>query len=256
MKKISLFCIFAICLSSVMKGYDLRKMEISFHGGLANPVGKFSTAGFSSFDRSSGKLSYNGAKSGFDYGLALSFFPSDYFGAIILFNGASYKFNSNTFSGTINDTKQWETVYSDKWSAFMANAGATFRYPLLDKLQITSRATIGYAHLMSPYYKAQANERRVVWTKEIHSKSAPAFGMGFGIGFKWLLSPGFHLNLMGDYFTATPFKLKNIESVLSTQTTNSLGSSEPTIVEVEKASYNTIQKFSSLNLSLGISFAF
>ncbi|MEG1572466.1 MAG: hypothetical protein RR328_02855 [Bacteroidales bacterium] len=260
-KKISLFCILTICIEFVNaantnNAYNLRKMEIAFQGGVANPVGNFAKEGFSSFNEQTGELSYNGAQAGFTYGLSLSFYPSDYFGAVILFNGVSYKFKGKTFSGiNTNDHRIWNTTFTDKWTSFAAQVGATFRYPLLDWLQITSRATIGYAHLMSPYYKSEAQDKRILWTREVHSKSAPAFGMAFGIGFKWLISPGFHLNLTGDYFTATPFKFKNVESTLNTKSTSLTGDAGPNI-EVSRVKYHTTQNFSSLNISLGISFAF
>ncbi|MEG1498643.1 MAG: outer membrane beta-barrel protein [Bacteroidales bacterium] len=261
--RVSVFSLaFFLCIGVYAGGSftNLKRAELEIHVGTAIPLGPFSQKGFSSYfydaKKAEGTLLYNGAKVGVNYGLSLAFYISDYWGVMLLFNGHSNGLNTNDFSGTDPNSRlgrlNWTTIEVDKWSEFTALAGVTFRYPIIDRLLITSKLGIGYAHLLAPFYKSQAQDKNITYVHEFSPNSEPNFGFGFGVGLKWLVSRSFHLDLRCEYMGALPFKFENAKSAIYLESPLT----EDKVPYGEPSKYAFTENFHSINVSLGFSIAF
>ncbi|MDE5704070.1 MAG: hypothetical protein K2H70_04520, partial [Bacteroidales bacterium] len=151
--------------------------------------------------------------------------------------------------------RAWQTDKTDRWTEFMAMAGGTFRFPILDWLVGTGRIGIGYAHMLSPFYRAESLDRRVRYTYDFSSGSKPAFGYAVGVGLKFLLSRGFHIDIKADYMGSTNFNFARTGSVVYQE---SLSKPEDGKVEVPgtRAAYSFKECFQAVDLSLGLTIAF
>ena len=241
--------------------YELKRSDVAFHAGAAFPVGKFGQTPFSRIDRDNRTLDYNGAKIGVTYGVAFDFYVfNEYCGLFITFQGHS----NNTAApaeafgpdpATQMGKRAWTTAETDKWTEFMAMAGGTFRFPLVDWLVGTGRVGIGYAHMLSPFYSSAADDTHVRYTCDFSSGSRPAFGYAVGLGLKFLVSRGFHIDIKADYMGSTPFNFSNIGSSIYVE---SLQKPEEGKVEVKntQTAYSFKETFSVVDLSLGFTIAF
>ncbi len=204
----------AFCAGLRAQGaYGLKRAEFDVHVGPSFPIGSFGKTAFSGYSPESGEgnLPYHGAKIGVDYGLSFSYYISPNWGVMLLFNGHSNKMKvDESISLYNNKNLVWQTEKVDKWTEFMAMAGATYRASITDWLVFSLRAHIGYAHLISPFYRAVAQRQNQDYTFKINSAAGHSFGYGAGAAFKFIIAPGFHLDVRCDYLGTTPFRFKNV----------------------------------------------
>lgn len=260
---IGMMLLFLLCMGKVQavgSFYDLKRSDIAFQVGASVPLGSFGGSLFNTIDIKGKNLKYNGAGVGVSYGLALDFYViNEYLGIYIAFHGHSnqVKSSDNIFTGVEPTSglaqKEWKTEETDKWSEFMALAGITFRYPLLDWLVFTSRVGLGYAHLLSPFYSAQVIERNLTYSHDFSSNSKPAFGFAAGVGLKFLVSRGFHVDIRADYMGATNFSFDNTKSAIYLSNNKE---DKPKEVFGEPTAYSFKEAFHVLDFSLGFTIAF
>lgn len=240
--------------------YELKRSDVAFQVGAAFPLGAFGRTPFGRIDRAARTLDYNGAAIGVSYGIAFDFFVfNEYCGLYITFQGHSNKAMApeRVFGpdpSTAMGKRQWETSKTDKWTEFMAMAGGSFRFPIVDWLVGTGRVGIGYAHMLSPFYRAASEDRHVRYTYDFSSNSKPAFGYTVGLGLKFLVSRGFHIDLKADYMGTTNFHFSRTNSVIYMA-----GLAEPDQqVEVSgtRTVYSFKESFQVVDLSLGFTIAF
>lgn len=231
---------------------DMKRAELEFHVGAAFPLGSFGKPVFSSSEGvgTDRTLAYNGAKTGVNYGLAFNFYASPNWGVLLLFNGHSNKVQDGVFSSFQQDKFDWKTLQTDKWTEFMAMAGVTYRAQLIGGLVFTARAYLGYAHLISPFYSSEAWVGNSIYSFKLDSDSDPNFGYGCGVGFKYMFTRSFHIDLRCDYMGAVPFRFENVKSQATMRTGNLQD------VVVSDCSYSFRENFQSLNLSLGFTVGF
>ena len=232
--------------------YDLKRAELEVHVGPAIPLGSFGQKAFQGNEDlgSSGNLTYHGAKVGVDYGLAFNFYASPHWGVVLFFNGHSYGLKTDAFSAYQGNTYAWQTEETDKWTEFMAMAGPTYRCMIVDRLLFSARAFIGYAHLMSPFYRSRAEVGSSTYAYSLDSESESQFGYGAGVALKFLIGRGFHLDLRCEYMAAVPFYFRNVGSQVSMSGQN-VQTSTP-----HDEKYTFHERFQSLNVSLGFTVAF
>ncbi|MDE7102537.1 MAG: outer membrane beta-barrel protein, partial [Bacteroidales bacterium] len=191
--------------------YGLKRAEFDVHVGPSIPIGSFGEAAFSGYSQSDDKnLPYHGAKVGVDYGLSFGYYISPNWGVMLLFNGHSNKMKVDEPFSQYQPTWGWQTEKVDKWTEFMAMAGATYRASLTDWLVFSLRAHIGYAHLISPFYRAVAQQHNQEYIFKINSAAGHGFGYGAGAALKFIVAPGFHLDVRCDYLGTAPFRFKNV----------------------------------------------
>lgn len=262
------------CLSLLMLGlaglecgfaagsfYELKRSDVAFQVGASFPLGKFGKAPFGRVDRVGRTLDYNGAGIGVAYGLAFDFYVfNEYCGLYITFQGHSNKAMTPAAAfgpdpATALGKRAWETVETDRWTELMAMAGGTFRFPLVDWLVATGRVGIGYAHMLSPFYRAASEDRNVRYTYDFSSGSKPAFGYALGVGLKFLVTRGFHIDIKADYMGSTRFNFANTGSVVYRE---SLTKPEDGKTEMKdtQAAYSFKECFQIVDLSLGFTIAF
>lgn len=233
----------------------LKRAEFEFHVGPAFPLGNFALTAFSKYtDLGGGKysLNYNGARIGVNYGLAFQYYVVPNWGILVMFNGHSNKidvkkdFSPYSPSGT---SLLWNTDSKGKWTEFMALAGATYRCSVTDWLVFSLRAYLGYAHILAPFYSAEASNRNNVYRYNLKSASDANLGYGVGAAFKFMVKRGFHLDVRCDYMGAVPFYFRQVKSTLVTEMAN---------VNVPDKEYrNTFhENFNMINLSFGFTVAF
>lgn len=230
----------------------LKRAEFEFHVGPAFPLGGFAKPAFSNYVRGVKNCSfdYHGAKIGVNYGLAFQYYIASNWGILIMFNGHSNKVQVNDFSpySVPGTTLDWRTDSKGKWTEFMALAGATYRCCITDWLVFSLRAYLGYAHLLAPYYSAEATHRNSVYSYSLKSASDANFGFGAGAAFKFIVKRGFHLDLRCDYMGAVPFYFRNVESKESRTVAG---------ISSETTKRNTFhENFNMVNLSFGFTVAF
>ncbi|MDE5609484.1 MAG: outer membrane beta-barrel protein [Bacteroidales bacterium] len=192
--------------------YGLKRAEFDVHVGPSIPIGSFGKAAFSgaSQEASEKNLPYHGAKVGVDYGLSFGYYISPNWGVMLLFNGHANKMKVDAPFSQYQPTWEWQTEKADKWTEFMAMAGATYRASLTDWLVFSLRAHIGYAHLISPFYRAMVQRQNQDFTFKINSAAGHSFGYGAGAALKFIVAPGFHLDVRCDYLGSAPFRFKNV----------------------------------------------
>lgn len=233
--------------------YNLKRAELEIHVGPAIPLGSFGQTAFQGNDNiaTATTLNYHGAKVGVNYGLAFGYYASPNWGVVLLFNGHSYgvKTGDEGFSA-YQPNYPWKTTETDKWTEFMAMAGLTYRCMIVDRLLFSARAYLGYAHLMSPFYRSEAQMGSNLFEYTLHSDSEPQFGYGAGVALKYLVGRGFHLDLRCEYMAAVPFYFRNVGSQVSMSGQN-VQTSTP-----HDEKYTFHERFQSLNVSLGFTVAF
>lgn len=233
--------------------HSLKRAELEIHVGPAIPLGSFGRTAFQGNEdiSTATALDYHGAKVGVNYGLAFGYYASPNWGVVLLFNGHSYgvKTGADGFAAYQPDYP-WTTTETDKWTEFMAMAGLTYRCMIVDRLVFSARAYLGYAHLMSPFYRSEAKVGTNLYEYTLHSDSDPQFGYGVGVALKYLIGRGFHLDLRCEYMSAVPFYFRNVGS----QATIS-GQNVQSSVPHDKR-YTFHEHFQSLNVSLGFTVAF
>lgn len=243
--------------------YELKRSDVAFQVGAAFPIGAFGKAPFGRIDHGGRTLDYHGAGIGVSYGLAFDFFVfNEYCGLYITFQGHSNKAAkpSEAF-GPAPDMpgglgrRAWETAETGKWTEFMAMAGGTFRFPIVDWLVGTGRIGIGYAHMLSPFYRAESLDRRIRYTYDFSSGSKPAFGYTVGLGLKFLVSRGFHVDIKADYMGSTRFNFRNTSATVYSENTAD-ASGGKTEVKGAQTTYAFTECFQMVDLSLGFTIAF
>ncbi len=237
---------------------ELKRSDVAFYAGAAFPIGAFARPTFSAVNAGSHTLDYHGADIGLTYGLAFDFYVfNEYAGLYVTFQGHtnSVKLPVEPFFGGqgVRGVPQsgWKTANTqDKWSEFMAMAGGTFRFPLTDWLVGTGRFAIGYAHMLSPFYRSVMENPKtgVIYIHDLSSGSKPAFGYTAGLGLKFLASRGFHIDLRADYMGSTPFNYANVESRVYVDASNA--------ADLYTGAYSFKETFQMVDLSLGFTIAF
>lgn len=241
--------------------YELKRSDVAFHAGAAFPLGKFGQAPFSRIDRNNHTLDCDGAKIGVTYGVAFDFYVfNEYCGLFITFQGHSNKTAAPAEAfgpdpATQMGKRAWTTDETDKWTEFMAMAGGTFRFPLVDWLVGTGRVGIGYAHMLSPFYRAASDDMHVRYTYDFSSGSKPAFGYAVGLGLKFLVSRGFHIDLKADYMGSTPFNFANTDAMVYIESKSKPEDGKAEVKGTQTA-YSFKETFSVVDLSLGFTIAF
>ncbi|MDE6307799.1 MAG: hypothetical protein K2L79_03190 [Bacteroidales bacterium] len=241
--------------------YELKRSDVAFHAGAAFPVGKFGQAPFGRIDYSNHTLDCNGAKIGVTYGVAFDFYVfNEYCGLFITFQGHSNKTAAPAEAfgpdpATQMGKRAWTTDETDKWTEIMAMAGGTFRFPLVDWLVGTGRVGIGYAHMLSPFYRSASDDLHVRYTYDFSSGSKPAFGYAVGLGLKFLVSRGFHIDLKADYMGSTPFNFANTEAMVYVESKSKPEDGKAEVKGTQTA-YSFKETFSVVDLSLGFTIAF
>lgn len=267
--KVSRFCLglLALALAGMEYGlaagsfYELKRSDVAFQVGASFPLGQFGRTPFGRVDRNAHTLDYNGAGIGVTYGLAFDFYVfNEYCGLYITFQGHSNKSTAPAEAfgpdpAMALGKRTWETAETGKWTEFMAMAGGTFRFPLVDWLVGTGRVGIGYAHMLSPFYRAASADRHVRYTYDFSSNSKPAFGYTVGLGLKFLVTRGFHIDIKADYMGSTNFNFANTNSVIYME---SLTKPEDGKTEVKntQTAYSFKECFQVVDLSLGFTIAF
>ena len=234
--------------------YGLKRAEFDVHVGPSFPIGAFGKKAFSVYsqDANDGKLPYHGARIGVDYGLSFGYYISPNWGVMLLFNGHANKMRvDEPFSLHGGDGWNWQTEKVDKWTEFMAMAGVTYRASLTDWLVFSLRAHIGYAHLISPFYRAVVQRTNQEFTFKINSAAGHNFGYGVGAAFKFILAPGFHLDVRCDYLGTAPFHFKNVGWDCSAYNN---GTKQTT--SVANGSRQIKESFQVINLNFGFTAAF
>ncbi|MDE7357118.1 MAG: outer membrane beta-barrel protein [Bacteroidales bacterium] len=232
--------------------YGLKRAEFDVHVGPSIPIGSFGKAAFSGYSQSDDKnLPYHGAKVGVDYGLSFGYYISPNWGVMLLFNGHSNKMKVDVPFSFHRLDWNWQTEKVDKWTEFMAMAGATYRASLTDWLVISLRAHIGYAHLISPFYRAMVQRQNQDYTFKINSAAGHSFGYGAGAALKFIVAPGFHLDVRCDYLGTAPFRFKNVGWECSSYNTIT----EQT-VSVTSGSRQIKESFQVINVNFGFTAAF
>ncbi|MDE5559615.1 MAG: hypothetical protein K2I84_03070 [Bacteroidales bacterium] len=243
--------------------YELKRSDVAFHAGAAFPLGKFGQAPFGRIDYNNRTLDCNGAKIGVTYGVAFDFYVfNEYCGLFITFQGHSNKTAAPAEAfgpdpATTLGKQVWTTDETDKWTEFMAMAGGTFRFPLVDWLVGTGRVGIGYAHMLSPFYRSTSDDpyRHLHYTYDFSSGSKPAFGYAVGLGLKFLVTRGFHIDLKADYMGSTPFNFANTEAMVYVESKSKPEDGKAEVKGTQTA-YSFKETFSVVDLSLGFTIAF
>ena len=229
--------------------YGLKRAELEFHVGPSIPLGSFSRPSFSGLSED-GVLEYHGARVGVNYGLSFGYYLSPDWGILLLFNGHSNKMRPEPFS-SYNSQWPWEVETADKWTEFMAMAGASYRVQPVDRLVLAFRAYIGYAHLISPFYRSAAVVSNGRYTFKLNSDSDASFGFGAGVALKFLVSRGFHLDLRCEYMGVAPFRFDNVGGEVSME--NAAFGSE-TVLHSSLFSFR--ENFQMLNVGIGFTASF
>lgn len=233
--------------------YGLKRAEFDVHVGPSFPIGAFGKKAFSGYsqDANDGKLPYHGARIGVDYGLSFGYYISPNWGVMLLFNGHANKMRVDEPFSDYQHEWDWKVEKVDKWTEFMAMAGATYRASLTDWLVFSLRAHIGYAHLISPFYRAVTRQHGLDYTFKINSAAGHNFGYGAGAALKFILAPGFHLDVRCDYLGTAPFRFKNVA-------VNASYYNEATHQPNERYSEKKVIKesFQVINLNFGFTAAF
>lgn len=237
---------------------DLKRSDVAFYAGAGFPIGAFARPTFGAINATNHTLDYHGANIGLTYGLAFDFYVfNEYAGLYVTFQGHanSVREPAASFLGAqgvrVVPQSGWKTAPTqDKWSEFMAMAGGTFRFPLTDWLVGTGRLAIGYAHMLSPFYRSIMENPKtgLIYIHDFSSGSKPAFGYTAGLGLKFLASRGFHIDLRADYMGSTPFNYTNVESRVYVDA--------PKTPDLHTTSYSFKETFQMVDLSLGFTIAF
>ena len=232
--------------------YGLKRAEFDVHVGPSIPIGSFGKAAFSGYSQSDDKnLPYHGAKVGVDYGLSFGYYISPNWGVMLLFNGHANKMKVEEPFSQYQSMWDWQTEKVDKWTEFMAMAGATYRASLTEWLVFSLRAHIGYAHLISPFYRAMVQRQNQDYTFKINSAAGHSFGYGAGAALKFIVAPGFHLDVRCDYLGTAPFRFKNVGWECSSYSTIS-----DQTVSVASGSRQIKESFQVINVNFGFTAAF
>lgn len=239
--------------ASGASSYGLKRAELEFHVGPAIPLGSFAKPAFSFYDENGQErlLDYHGARLGVNYGLSFGYYISPDWGILLLFNGHANKVKTDPFSIYRPGQFDWQTETTDKWTEFMAMAGATYRIRIVDRLVFSLRAYIGYAHLISPFYSSTAMVSNSKYSFKLNSDSDPNFGYGAGAALKFLVTRGFHLDLRCEYMGVVPFKFENVGSEVRMENT---GSGQQTVLMSPSFSFK--ENFQMLNVSFGFTASF
>lgn len=243
--------------------YELKRTEMNFQVGAACPIGPFARERFNMVDYNNASLNFDGAKMGIAYALSLNFhIINEYAGVFINFQGHSNAATNGdkVFVGSAENTslyrKDWQLETVDKWTEFMALAGFTFRYPLVDWLILNARLGIGYAHLITPFYSASVVERNTKFEYNLYSSSEPAMGYTMGLGLKFLLNRSFSIDLRADYMGSTNFVSKDVKSVFYSMDARVENPSDKIELPSAINSFSHKEVFMAVDFSLGFSIYF
>lgn len=236
--------------------YGLKRAEFDVHVGPSFPIGAFGKKAFSGYsqDANDGKLPYHGARIGVDYGLSFGYYISPNWGVMLLFNGHANKMRVDEPFSDYQHEWDWKVEKVDKWTEFMAMAGATYRASLTDWLVFSLRAHIGYAHLISPFYRAVTRQHGLDYTFKINSAAGHNFGYGAGAALKFILAPGFHLDVRCDYLGTAPFRFKNV--AVSGSYYNKTTNQQIEMLEASRRKVQIKESFQVINLNFGFTAAF
>lgn len=237
--------------------YGLKRAEFDVHVGPSIPIGSFGKPAFSGFSQESnnGNLPYHGAQVGVDYGLSFGYYVSPNWGVMLLFNGHSNKMKVDVPFSLHRPDWNWQTEKVDKWTEFMAMVGGTYRASLTDWLVFSLRAHIGYAHLISPFYRAVVQRQNQDYTFKINSAAGHSFGYGAGAAFKFIVAPGFHLDVRCDYLGTVPFRFKNVGWSCSYYN-NVSGQTIEVVDASQKKGFQIKESFQVINVNFGFTAAF
>lgn len=89
------------------------------------------------------------------------------------------------------------------------------------------------------------------FTFKINSAAGHSFGYGAGAAFKFIVAPGFHLDVRCDYLGTTPFRFKNVGWECS-----SYNNVTEQTVSVASGSRQIKESFQVINVNFGFTAAF